>query len=314
MQNVSSQLQFIIVYCLFSYRDTSYSIEQRKAVQSYPSSYSRPEPSISTYSRPDPPSAYSRPEPSTSTYSRPDPPSTYSRPDHLSAASTYSRTDPVTSTYSRPDPVTSTYSRPDPPSSTYSRPDPITSTYSRPDPPTSSYIRPDPLTSTYSRPDPIASSPYSRADAVVASSPYSGIEPTTSTYLRPEASTYSRVDAAISSAYSSRADPPLSSSSSTYPRQETYSRHDSGSSYSRPLEPAVIVPSSSSAAYVRPETDLTSGLYSSKNNLSYSRTDLSSYTRPDYGGSDLAYSKPEVRVYMYAYSQMCDQRPYIYID
>ena len=56
-----------------------------------------------------------------------------------------------------------------------------------------------------------------------------------------------------------------------------------------------VTPDAKLAAVVgsSPYSRLEPELYSSKTNLSYSRTDLSSYARPDYSDA-VSYSKPEV--------------------
>jgi len=85
-----------------SYRDSSYNTEQRKAVQSYPTSYPRPEGGPPTYSKPEP-SPYSKPESAyslTNSYSKTDI-SSYSRPEYNDVS--YSKPEYRGDSYTKPD-------------------------------------------------------------------------------------------------------------------------------------------------------------------------------------------------------------------
>ena len=126
------ELHFLNSY-LFSYRDSSYNTDARKAVQSYPTSYPRPDPISSAYSKPE------------TSYSKPD--SSFSRPESsYNLTNSYSKTD--LSSYSRPEYNEASYSKPE---SSYSKPE---SSYTKTDlsysKPELSYSRTD---LSYSKPD-----------------------------------------------------------------------------------------------------------------------------------------------------------------
>ena len=126
------ELHFLNSY-LFSYRDSSYNTDARKAVQSYPTSYPRPDPISSSYSKPE------------TSYSKPD--SSFSRPESsYNLTNSYSKTD--LSSYSRPEYNEASYSKPE---SSYSKPE---SSYTKTDlsysKPELSYSRTD---LSYSKPD-----------------------------------------------------------------------------------------------------------------------------------------------------------------
>ena len=121
---------------VFSYRDNSYNTEQRKAVQSYPTSYPRPEPTTSSY-----PTSYTRPEPATPSY-----PTSYTRPEP--ATSSYQPS------YQRPEQVSSAYPKPEITNANYSKPEisySLANSYSKTD--LSSYSRPEYSEQSYSKPD-----------------------------------------------------------------------------------------------------------------------------------------------------------------